>query len=259
MVAALPGRCVLLDRLATGWAKFENVEAEIAGYRAALAGSDASHIALLTGTDYPLASTEEIQSVLSGLRGRSVANVFALPYSNWGASGGFSRLRYRHWAYRKHMLRLPLARRLPSDVSFAGGSQLKVLSRDHAQAVVTAFDQHPDLVRFWRRSWVADETFIPSILNTARFVPNWPAEHVRAELWWIGWEDTPMKSPPWLTLHHQTSVLARRRDGDSALPCLFARKFTTGLSDELLDLIDATLRHTDSPTLTSSDPRRGES
>src|SRR6478609_4546560 len=46
MTSGLPERVVVLDRLDTGWAKWENVAAELAGYRAALQMTDATHVAL---------------------------------------------------------------------------------------------------------------------------------------------------------------------------------------------------------------------
>jgi hypothetical protein len=242
MTRDLPERCVVLERMATGWAKWENVAAEVAGYRAALAATDATHIAVLTGSDYPIASTAEIDAVLTAHTGRSLALYMPLPYAEWGPSGGLSRLRYRHWAYRKHMLRLPIPRQLPADITFAGGSQLKVLARDHARAVVDVFDSQPDLVRFFRRSWVADETFVGSVLNTARFVPDWDDQHVSAGLWWIGWDGSRRKSPPWLTMEHLDTLLNRASSERHGVPYVFARKFSTDLSSELLDVIDVRLR-----------------
>jgi O-antigen/teichoic acid export membrane protein len=239
MIEGLPDRCTLLDRLPTGWAQWGNVEAELAGYRAALAQTDASHIAVLTGTDYPLATTTEISSILGGYHDKSIANLHLLPFEDWGMSGGIGRLRYRHWAYRKHMIRLPIPRRLPRGIVLAGGSQLKILSRRHAQAVLDAVDARPDLVEFWRRSWVPDETFIPSILSTPDFVPGWQHEHEDASAWWIGWADEASKSPPWLDSDLRDEILAGRQYGEQTFPRLFARKFSTERSAELLDAIDA--------------------
>jgi hypothetical protein len=240
MTTGLPERASVLPRVRTGWARWENVEAELAGYRAALATTDATHVALFTGTDYPIASAAEIAELLDAHRGTSFAFVDALPYSEWGRSGGFDRLRFRHWAWRKHMVRLPIPRRLPKGVAFAGGSQLKVLSREHAQAVLDAVDANPELVEFFKRSWVADETFVPSILNTPRFVPGFADEHVRATLWWIGWDGTRRKSPPWLTEEHAPALLTRRTAAKQDLDHYFARKFSTSESTALLDTIDRT-------------------
>ncbi|ROQ39580.1 core-2/I-Branching enzyme [Frondihabitans sp. PhB188] len=239
MTRGLAERAVVMPRIKTGWARWENVEAELQGYRAALATTDATHVAVLTGTDYPLASSDEISELLGEHAGTSFALIDPLPHPEWGRSGGFDRLRYRHWAWRKRMIRLPIPRRLPHGVTFAGGSQLKVLSREHAQAVLDAVDAHPELVGFWKRSWVADETFVPSILMTERFVPDWEQKHVRATLWWIGWDGTRRKSPPWLTHEHAERVLSRRSDAQQELPHFFARKFSTAESTPLLDALDA--------------------
>ena len=238
MTDGLPERVRVLPRIATGWARWENVEAELAGYRAALAETDASHVAVLTGSDYPLASSGEISALLEAHRDDSFVDVHPLPFTAWGRDGGVARMRYRHWAWRKHMLRLPVPRRVPRDVVFAGGSQLKVLARHHAADVVAVVDQRPDLVRFWRRTWIADETFVPSVLNTPGLVPGFAEEHVPHALWWIGWDGTAMKSPPWLTTADAGRVLERRTASDVDLPHVFARKFSTERSSDLLDVID---------------------
>ena len=239
MTDGLPERARVLPRLRTGWARWENVVAEIEGYRAALAETDATHVALLTGTDYPLASASEIVALLEQNRGISFGVLDPLPHPSWGQNRGYSRLRYPHWAWRKHMIRLPIPRRFPADVVLAGGSQLKVLARHHAEAVVRAYDSSPELVRFWRRSWVADETFVPSILSTPRFVPDWDDASLRASLWMIGWDGTRRKSPPWLTDEVADVVLSRRAWDDQLVDSVFARKFSTAESTPLLDRIDA--------------------
>ncbi|WP_423919445.1 beta-1,6-N-acetylglucosaminyltransferase [Frigoribacterium sp. 2-23] len=237
MADGLPARARMMSRLRTGWARFENVEAEIEGYRLALETTDVTHVALLTGSDYPIASSVEIAELLAEHVGESFAYLHALPHPEWRA-GGYGRLRYRHWAWNKRMLRLPVPRRLPTGVVFAGGSQLKVLARHHAQAVVDAYDQNPDLVAFWRRSWVADETFVASILKTPRFVPHWEDELVTTSLWFIGWDGRRRKSPPWLTTEAVPALLTRRTDPRIPTDHVFARKFTTGTTDDVLDVLD---------------------
>lgn len=239
MTDGLPDRVRLLPRIRTGWAKWENVAAEVEGYRAALAETDATHVAVLTGSDYPLAHPDEIRALLEAHRDESFVAANPLPYAEWGRDGGVSRIRFRHWAWRKQMLRLPIPRRVPRDVVFAGGSQLKVLARNHAAAVVDTVDTRPDLVRFWRRTWVADETFVPSVLSSPALTPGFDAEHVPHSLWWIGWDGTARKSPPWLTTADAGRLLERRTMPDDDTPHLFARKFSTERSGDLLDVVDA--------------------
>jgi hypothetical protein len=241
MVEGLPARCSLLPRVATGWARWENVEAELTGYRMALERTTASHIALMTGSDYPLASTADISAYLDERPGQSVTTHFRLPRPHhWGRSGGMARLRYRHLAFRKHKLVLPIPRRLPGDVVLAGGSQVKVLARQHAQTAVDIAARRPDLARFWRRSWIADETFVASVLNTPAFAPGWPGEHIEVDLWFINWASTTTKSPSWLTMADFPKLSAAR--ANHTAPRLFARKFSTSTSEGLLDQIDQQLR-----------------
>lgn len=240
MTANLPVHCTVLDRMATGWARWENVAAELQGYRVALAATQASHIALLTGTDYPLAPADRIADFLRRHNGISFARYHKLPYPGWGRSGGFDRLRYRHWPYRKRMLRMPIPRRLPAGITFAGGSQLKVLARHHARAVLDAAAARPELEKFWRRSWVADETYVASILNTTSYAPDWEHAHISESLWWIGWDGTRRKSPPWLDLDALPALELGRESPDRP-PRLFARKFSSE-HPQILDAIDVTFR-----------------
>ncbi|MDD7966792.1 beta-1,6-N-acetylglucosaminyltransferase [Actinomycetospora lemnae] len=245
----LPERCRVLPRMNTGWARWENVAAELMGYRVALETTDATHVALLSGSDYPLASTDEIRSLLSRHLGRSITLTTPMPIAGWGRDGGLSRLRYRHRVWRKHMLRLPFPRRLPRDVVPSGGPQHKILARAHARQVVDVAARRPDLVAFWRDSWVADETFVPSVLNSPELVPSWADEHVAETLWAIGWDGRRRKSPPWLTTDH-LDILGRARAGeiDDGVPKFFARKFSTDVDTHVLDLIDTVFRGTTVPT-----------
>ncbi|MGU3411551.1 beta-1,6-N-acetylglucosaminyltransferase [Microbacterium sp. M1A1_1b] len=239
MTDGLPERVRLLPRIRTGWAKWENVAAEVSGYRAALEQTDASHVAVLTGSDYPLANPDEITAVLREHPEQSFAQVQPLPFPEWGRSGGYARVRYPHWAWQKTMIRVPIPRRIPRDVVLAGGSQLKVLARHHAAAVVDVVDNRPDLVAFWRRTWIADETFVPSVLNSPALTPDFVEEHVPHTLWWIGWDGQARKSPPWLTIEDCGRLFEQRTDAEQRLPLLFARKFSTERSADLLDVVDA--------------------
>jgi Core-2/I-Branching enzyme len=238
MTEGLPARCRLLPRLRTGWAGWGIVEAELSGYRRALAETDASHIVLLQGSDYPLVPTAEIADVLRGFAGRTLMQLFPMPNPDWGRSGGLSRLRYRHWAIRRRMIRLPLPRRLPRGLTLGGGSPLKVLAREHAEAVLRVFDERKDLVRFWRRSWAPDETFIPTLLSSPSLVPEAAGRVVADSPWWIRWT-LNSKSPAWIGPEDLEAVLSRKVYPNQPRASLFARKFRTGLSDEVLDAIDA--------------------
>jgi hypothetical protein len=107
MTDGLAGNVTVLPRQDTAWATWGIVAAELAGYRTALERTNATHVALLSGSDYPLASTEAIQAFLQERLGQSVAWSSPFPDLRWGRSGGFARVRYRHRALGRRMIRIP--------------------------------------------------------------------------------------------------------------------------------------------------------
>jgi hypothetical protein len=234
----LPSRCALLPRISTPWARWPAVEAELSGYRAAIEQSSATHVAVLSGSDYPLHSTRSISKFLAEHSGRSILRVHPLPFDNWGRSGGLARLRFPHSAVGRQIIRFPIPRRLPGDVIYAGASAPKILAREHAQRVLQLAGSRPDLLSFWRRSWCADETFVPSVLNTPVMVPGFADHHLNQEVWYIGWNQVRQKSPPWLGVQDFPALRAAAEGGPKAVPRLFARKFSTTHDTEVLDLLD---------------------
>jgi Core-2/I-Branching enzyme len=240
MTEGLPDRVTVMPRRRTAWARWEMVAAELDGYRAALR-TGASHVALLTGSDYPLASTAQIAEFLATIPGRSVTLSQPLPIPQWGHGGGFWRLRFRFRAWNQRMLLLPVPRRLPRGVVPAGGSQLKLLAREHAATVVSVADGRPDLVRYWRSTWIPDETFVYSVLHTPALAPGFLDQRVEGTAWYIKWDEAPRKSPPWLT-SADLPELARARDGLHGVPALFARKFSSTVDPGVVDAVDRTLR-----------------
>ena len=241
MTDGLPARVRLLPRLAAGWARFAVVEAELLGYRTALAQTQAKHVLLATGADYPLADTASLVERLDATPDTSYAEVRPLPMAEWGPFGGMDRLWLRNTVWRRHRLAWPVPRRIPRELAPAGGAQTKILTRRHAQLVLDVVDDRPDLLAFFRRCWTPDEVMVPTLLNSPAFGADWavqggPGPHP----WYIDWGDGPAKNPRWLGLDDLPALRgATVRPG---LPALFARKFAED-SEALCTAVDAELRH----------------
>jgi hypothetical protein len=180
----------------------------------------------------------QIADVLAEHAGRSILMTKPFPYENWGRSGGFSRLRYPHSSVGRRIIRIPVPRRLPVGVAFAGGSAPKLLARHHVEGVLRVAESRSDLVAFWKRAWTADETFVPSILNTPAFVPDWATHHVPDDAWYMAWNEPKQKSPPWLGAVDFPTLRAAAQGKGGAIPRLFARKFSTGHDTVVLDMLD---------------------
>lgn len=240
MTSGLGDHVRLQPRLAAGWARFEVLEAELEGYRAALAQTDARHLILATGADYPLASVDTIVQRLAANPDRSYAEVFPLPIREWGLMRGYDRFLFRSRPWRGHRLAWPVPRPLPRGLRPAGGSQTKILSRRHAQLILDVLDDRPELLRWFRRCWTPDEVLIPTLLLSEQLGARWAEQGSSLpHPWYIDWGDAPTKNPRWLGLGDLEAL--RSAADRPEVPAMFARKFAEDSLD-LVAAVDAQLR-----------------
>lgn len=240
MTEGLGPRVRLLPRLAAGWARFEVVQAELEGYRAALAETDAGHVILATGADYPLTDVATIVARLAADPDRSYAEITPLPVAEWGVLRGWDRFWFASRPWRGRRLWWPVPRRVPRGLRPAGGAQTKILTRRHVQLVLDTLDARPELLRWFRRCWTPDEVMIPTLLVTEQLGAHWSEQGSSApHPWYIDWGDVPAKNPRWLDLEDLEHL--RRAASRGSVPAMFARKFGEG-SDDLVAAVDTQLR-----------------
>jgi hypothetical protein len=229
-----------IARRPTPWGSWNAVLAEADAIEAALHNCDPSYVAVLQGSDYPLTSTPDLRAQIGLLGGRSALRIHPLPYSNWGPTGGFDRIRYTHYRRRK----LPIPRRLPSGLRYAGAAVQKVLSRSHCEAILGRFRSDPTIPRLFRRSHVPDETCLPTALYTEVGAAIFDERAVLdRSLWYMDWSRGGT-SPAWLNDGHLEDLLAAATGDHAAADprTLFARKYQSGRNSRLLDRIDDELR-----------------
>lgn len=242
MTAGLPPRVTLLDRIPAGWARREILHAELAGYRAALRQTDAEHIIVTTGADYPLVPTEELVAMLQQNPGRTFAEIEPLPFADWGVFGGYDRfLLLRQWPWRRRRMAVPLPRPLPAGIRAAGGSQTKIICRRDAEYVLGVWDSRPRLARFLDRCWIPDETAVPTLLHSRPQLDDDPTPRppTAPHPWHIDWGGGHVPNPRQLVMSDFDSLAAGANS--RTRPVWFARKFGED-SGPLLDRIDRELR-----------------
>jgi hypothetical protein len=265
MLSGAADRVAVVPRRPTNLASWSLVDAELAALRAALEQTDAAHIAVLSGADYPVVSTAALRAELARVDGETLLWNTPLPFRFWDTpryrDGGLWRLRFRFLLrgdqvvfVRGLPLRWPVPRRLPADVELRGGSAWKVYARRHAAALLRVVDSRPDLVRFWRTTLVPEESFVPSVLASAALTGEQALAPSAASRWYMEWSGAA-EHPHWLTEAHFERLVAAREpvpvEATTSSPgltfserptqVLFARKFSSGQS-RLLDRIDEELR-----------------
>ncbi|HDR29376.1 DUF5928 domain-containing protein [Rhodovulum sp.] len=176
-LAGDPGVVFARRRVKCGWGEWSLVEATLEALRAALAAfPQASHFYMLSGDCMPIKTAEYAHAFLDA---RDVDHIECFDFlrSDWIRTGiREERLIYRHpFNERRHrrlfyatlavQRRLGLRRAIPADLRVMIGSQWWCLRRRTVEAVLDFIRVRPDVVRFFRGTWIPDESFFQTLVR----------------------------------------------------------------------------------------------
>jgi hypothetical protein len=236
------------DRVTIWWAEYSMVEATLRLIRAALdspLGPD--YLVLLSGSDFPLRTSEYIHSFFEKHRGSEFISIVKIPSREGG-------IRLSHI----NVLRIPAARpvlrfmvRGLAKLGLArldhrkglrnmepyGGSQWWALSSAACRHVVEFARDHPDVCRFFAKTSAPDETFFHTLLGNSEWRPR-IRRNVMYEDWRPGSPHPTLIGEEHLAqFSGQECVMADDVFGAGEL--LFARKFSDAslpLSGQLIEM-----------------------
>lgn len=173
---------VLSRSIKCGWGTWSLVEATLILIRTAHAEfPDASHFFLLSGDCMPVKSARYIQDKLSA-NDRDYVQHADFFEDGWIKTGlTEERLIYRHPFNERTQKRLfywslalqrrfGLKRKLPKGIKMKIGSQWWVLRRATIDKILDFVKRRPDVVRFFKTTWIPDETFFQTL--TMHLVPR---------------------------------------------------------------------------------------
>lgn len=229
--AALDGvdQVVFADRVKCGWGEWSLVQATLnAVTRAMEAFPHASHFYMVSGDCMPIKSAEYAHRFLDA-NDKDYIESFDYYQSDWIKTGmKAERLTYRHFINeRKHKTlfyaalnaqkRLGLERKPPKDIQINVGSQWWCLRRKTIEAVLAFLAERSDVLRFFRTTWIPDETFFQTLVR--HLVPH--AEIDPSSLTFLMFSDYGMP----VTFYNDQYDLLLSQD------FLFARKISTQAHD----------------------------
>lgn len=272
MVENLPPRVNLCRRVSAKLASWSLVEAELLALRTALGICKFDHLAVLTGADYPLMSTEQLVEELRQWEGATWLWNMPIPFTPWNTrrnpDGGMWRLTRKYLVrnnqvvyFRGVPLRWPVKREIPEELTPRAGSQWKIYSWEHVKLLLNLVDQRPDLVKFWRTTLIPEESFAPTMLASRALVGSAALRPCPYSAWFLDWNNGAGVHPRWLSdtdyprlesvrwapaisvaESTDSEAIARNPPHDAiSYRRLFARKFSCRES-ALLDRVDGELR-----------------
>ncbi|MFG6567029.1 MULTISPECIES: DUF5928 domain-containing protein [unclassified Sulfitobacter] len=164
-------------RIRCGWGEWSLVQATLDTLTAAMeAFPRATHFYLLSGDCMAIKSAEYAHRFLDENDADFIESVDYFE-SDWIKTGWKEeRLIYRHWfnerTQRKRFYamfeaqkRLGLTRKIPGDLQVQIGSQWWCLRRRTVEALMAFSHERPDVIRFFRSTWIPDETFFQTLVR----------------------------------------------------------------------------------------------
>ncbi len=164
-------------RLKCGWGEWSLVQATLYAVEAAYeAFPDASHFYMLSGDCNSIKSAAYAHEFLD-THDKDYIESFDYFTSGWIKTGmKAERLIYRHFVNeRKHkklfyllmdwQKKLKLERAVPDDIQMMIGSQWWCLRRKTVKKVLEFCRERKDVIRFFRTTWIPDETFFQTVVN----------------------------------------------------------------------------------------------
>ncbi|MEO9780911.1 MAG: DUF5928 domain-containing protein [Sedimentitalea sp.] len=164
-------------RIKCGWGEWSLVQATLHALQAAeQAFPRATHFYMLSGDCMAIKTAQYIHRFLDD-RDADYIESFDFFQSNWIKTGmKEDRLIYRHFFNERKnktlfyasvnvQRRLRVQREIPDDLQVQIGSQWWCLRRRTVEAILAFIQDRPDVMRFFRTTWIPDETFFQTLVR----------------------------------------------------------------------------------------------
>jgi hypothetical protein len=216
----------LLDSHRCRWGDFGHVRATLKGIRELRrSGESFDYAVLLTGQDYPLRSNPEIAARLAADADAIYMQHRRLPRAGWAGRGGLDRVEYHYVFFGRRPYRIKLRRRFPRGFVPFAGSSYWAIPRAGVEYIGSFCDSNPAFVRYFRTTFIPDETFFHTILMNSPLRDRVVDDDLR----YIAWPDGA-SNPKILTTADLPDMMAGG--------ALFARKFDVNVDAEVLSALD---------------------
>ena len=219
---------------AVEWGDYRHLKVIVSLMCEAYRHTDLQYFHLITGSDYPAMPLPQLKAFCEEHRSDNYLEHFPLPHKDWGSEGGLNRIAYcwprpnstRTSGARFTRRFVSLQRRLGIKRGFKyfngnlyGGGTYWSLSRRAVGLAVDYFNNHPEYLRRFCHTSIAEEICLPTLLVNSG-VPL-----VNNYMRYIDWGPDGA-NPQVLTEKDYDNIVSS--------DALFARKMESGVSDKLI-------------------------
>lgn len=216
------------------WGDVNHLKAILMLMRKAYSHTDLEYFHLITGSDYPCKSLQELKRFCEIHRHNNYVEHFTLPNPMWGSEGGLQRIKYYwlqpsargkygRWIEKsiKWQRRLNIHRKFKYfNGKLHGGGTYWSVSREAVGVALDYFDAHPGYLRRFHWTSIAEEICLPTLWC------NLEVPLINNYMRYIDWGPNGA-NPQVLTEKDYDRIVASG--------ALFARKMQSGESSSLIE------------------------
>ena len=221
------------NRVNCVWGNYSLVQATINGMREILENDTFDYINFISGQDLPLTKAEDFKKHLTINCGQEFINAPVYnPSDPWWIKNEcrFFEYNFHNWKipgkYRLQFMfnRIVPKRKFPEGIQIAGNSQWFCITAALAKYMINHLDNHPEIVRYFKYVWGADEYIFATIARHSPF-----QEKIGSYLHYIDWTDSTDAHPKTLGKEDLDKAIASGK--------FFARKFDLTSDPDIPELI----------------------
>ncbi|HEV3414251.1 MAG TPA: beta-1,6-N-acetylglucosaminyltransferase, partial [Puia sp.] len=231
-LASRPNTTLLQNRAAVYWADFGTIQATLNGFHE-IPIDKYDYINVISGQDFPLKTADYIHTYIAQRKGsefitcesiegpwkQAARRVQTYSLINWRFPGRFRLEKLINFI-------LPTPRKFPiPDHRIVGRANWFTLTPDAIRYSLGYLDQHPELIRFYKLVWGADEFIFSTILYNSPFRAK-----IVDNLVYVDWPENHHGHPSILQAGHLPALQATDK--------LFGRKFDMNIDSTIFQLLE---------------------
>jgi len=213
------------------WAGYGTIQATINGFREIFSGTY-DYINVISSQDFPIKSAEYIYQYLARQNGKEYITCDSID-GEWNVASRVRKYHFINWRIpgkfrlEKIANKILPSRQFPFDYEIVGRANWFTLTKKASQYIINFLDKHPEMIRYFKYCWGADEFMFSTILYNSHFKDQIADNLVYVD--WVGSTSGP---------GHPKILISEDFESLKHSDKLFARKFDIKADSTILDKLD---------------------
>ena len=233
------------NRVRIYWAGYGTVQATLNGFQEILPNKF-DYINVISGQDFPLQSPDHIYRYIAERHGQEFITCESIDDEWKDAAPRIYKYHLINWRIPgKHRLeiltnlmvdrKLLPSRKFPLDFTIVGRSNWFTLTSPAVRYIHEFLQQHPEVVRYFKLCWGADEFIFASVLYNSGF-----KDRIRHSLVYVDWTGKKDGHPRFLDVRDFEKMKASGK--------LFGRKFDVDAEPRVIEMLEESIQNQTSHT-----------